>query len=154
MAEPAVLEVPGELRPSGGWGHLGEVAIRKARRRMPGWTPFKWQRIGDDAHLFRGGVETVGKNGKPKWPKPHGEVVVTNDECRAEEERYEREHGRCRTCFGTGQEWIGWSVHDGDKHRSCRRCNATGRPRAAATAPSESSPASTEKPSAVKGGGS
>lgn len=121
------IEVPGKLEPPGGWGHAGEVAIRKAH--TPGWTPFRIETVGKtrDA-LYTGAVETKRKNGKSNWPKPHTQVVVTEGERDAEAARYEREHGRCRKCYGGGQEWGGWSAKDGNWYRPCSRCKATGRP--------------------------
>ena len=120
-------EPPGELPPPGahGWGCAGVVAIRKAK--TPGWTPCAWERVGDDS-LFRGSIETRHKNGKPKWTKPYTAVVVTAAEIDAEEDRYEREHERCRACFGRGTEWTGWSKGEGNRYKPCRRCSATGRP--------------------------
>ena len=118
-----------ELRPVGGWGHAGVVAIRKAN--TPGWTPFKVERVGktNDA-LYTGGTESKYKNGSPKWDKPHTQVVVTEGERIAEAERYEREHGRCRECFGSGQQWVGWSKDEGNRYAPCVRCSATGKPAA------------------------
>lgn len=124
-------DVPGELKPQHGLGHAGEVAFRKVRE--PGWEPFKIETIGKtrDA-LYTGGVPVTTKSGRQKWPKPHTQVVVTEAEREAEAERYEREHGRCRECFGSGAEWAGWSASDGHRTRPCGRCNATGRPLASA----------------------
>lgn len=120
------MSAPGELRPAGEWGHRGAVAIRKAR--VAGWLPFKWQRIGRDDSLFTGCVPSEGKNGKRKWPKPHTQVVVTQAEADAEADAYESEHGRCRECYGSGQEWRGWSLAQGNKYEPCKACGATGLP--------------------------
>lgn len=122
----ASVDVPGELLPAPRFGHTGAVAIRKAN--VPGWTPFKWQAIGKDL-LVTGGIEARFKNGRPKWLKPSVQVVVTQAELRAQESRYEREHARCAVCFGTGQDWVGWSAKDGNRYEPCRACKATGRPK-------------------------
>ncbi len=136
MGEQA-LDVPGELRPASCFGHLSEAAIRKVN--TPGWTPFRSERVGAD-FVLTGGIEGKYRNGRPKWAKPFSRVVITRSELDAEERRYEREHDRCRVCLGRGQEIIGWSKADGSRYEPCRRCNATGRPKAAsapASAPAQ-----------------
>lgn len=124
MSEQAV-DVPGELKPEGGWGHSGVVAIRKSG--VPGWTPFRWERAGEDG-IYTGGVEGKRRDGKAKWAKPHTRIVVTRAERIEAEARYEALHGRCRVCLGAGQEWVGWNVETGNKLVPCSRCKATGRP--------------------------
>jgi hypothetical protein len=125
------VSAPGRLDPIGGMGHHGAVAVRKVGK--PGWTPYKWERVGDDL-MMTGGIEGKFKNGKPKWSKPAQRVVVTKAEIAAEESRYEREHGRCRVCFGDGQEFTGWSAAEGVKYKPCTRCAGTGIPKSAACA--------------------
>lgn len=127
-------EAPGELLPSPRWAFHGAVAIRKAN--TPGWTPFKIETVGttQDA-LLKGGVEATGRNGKPKWLKPHTQVVVTHEEVEAEAGRYEREHARCRDCFGRGTELISISVANGCRYVRCHRCKGSGRPNSPAVSP-------------------
>lgn len=68
------------------------------------------------------------KNGEPKWARPYSQVVVSNAELIAQQELYEREHDRCRVCYGTGNSWSGWSITNGNRYELCRRCSGTGRP--------------------------
>lgn len=45
--------------------------------------------------------------------------------------------GYCATCYGTGQQWYGWSAEHGTKYRDCIKCEATGRARSALEASHE-----------------
>jgi len=108
--------------------HAAEIA--KSKAKMHGWTPFLWQAIGEDAVLITGGVSrpllSGPRKGKPTWPKPHEQVVVTDTEIKIYERRYEQKTGKCAQCDGTGQIWIGWSAGGGHRYRSCSRANCDG----------------------------
>lgn len=123
-AEQAI-QPPGELLPKGRFGHLGDAAIFKSKE--PGWTPFRYDRAGDDA-ILTGAVEARYKNGKPKWPKPHSQIVVTLAEIADAEKRYEADNERCCSCFGRGQRWVGWSAAEGHRYGPCDRCHGSGLP--------------------------
>lgn len=53
-------------------------------------------------------------------------VTLPNVAHRAWLSQWERETGYCAPCEGTGQEWCGWSVKDGSRHRTCRVCDGNG----------------------------
>lgn len=89
-----------------------------------------------DVIEVRGGVfplKTRGKNaGQPNWKKPEPgtkrSAYFTLAAHQEFLEKWEAETGKCSTCFGTTQEWAGWSVKEGTKYRPCTRCGATGKP--------------------------
>lgn len=47
-------------------------------------------------------------------------------------EAWETINDTCAKCEGSGHEWFSWSRIDGDKHRPCTKCDATGKPKARA----------------------
>lgn len=111
--------------------HMDEAARRKVGG-PEGWQVCAWERIGDGNDLVvEGGVPRLLKSGrhkgKPTWRDvPTQKTVVTGAEIEAEKTRYMAETGKCAECYGKGQVMASWSVVDGVKHRTCRRCNGTG----------------------------
>jgi len=111
----------------------GEHAAMRAKTRakLPGWTPFEWQVIGEGAGiLLTGGVSRTLKSGprkgKPTWDPPHEQVFVSAAEIIAFERRYERKTGKCAMCDGTGQVWAGYKVGEGHRYRPCSRKGCEG----------------------------
>lgn len=112
------------------FNHITTVAKRKAN--IPGWEPFKYQAI-DEGTLVEGAVP-IGKyargplKGHFKWDRkaPTKIVLVTMQEQKDEERRYEKETGKCYACYGEGRELKRWSKKEGYEYRPCRRCNGTG----------------------------
>lgn len=113
-----------------------EVAARKKLRVGDDWQMYRWERVNDrkDSDVIVTGAVPIGaytrgpRKGSPKWNTKLGERVTVSDRDFAESQReYEAATGNCRNCYGTGQQWCGWSADTGAKHRPCARCNETGR---------------------------
>jgi hypothetical protein len=115
---------------------------RIARRKLSlsdDWEACRWECIGHPHTkdvLVEMGIPRLLKTGKYKgqrtWKdtKDFRKCVVTESELADAEAGYERE-GKCFACYGSGEEWAGWSAAEGTKYRPCKRCGATGKPRAA-----------------------
>jgi hypothetical protein len=70
---------------------------------------------------------TKGKNkGQKKYVGTATIVVISQDEIKAEEARYERMTGNCQRCFGNKQIAKSWSKDEGTVYRDCPRCKGTG----------------------------
>lgn len=55
--------------------------------------------------------------------------AIAHDQFAAFHAEWEAETGRCSKCFGSGQEWTGWSATEGSRFKPCARCDATGKPK-------------------------
>ena len=79
------------------------------------------------------GVYRSGKRkGRPRYTKggTHRTIHVFEDEFKAWVEQYEAKHNVCSQCFSSptpGHEWSGWSLANGNRFMTCRRCNGTGK---------------------------
>lgn len=74
------------------------------------------------------GTVTRGpRKGRPKYARDKVRVIVSSQEVAAEEQRYERETGKCLVCLGSGQEFASWSRKEGVCYSPCRRCGAEGK---------------------------
>jgi hypothetical protein len=110
-----------------------EEVARKKLNQPPEWKSCIWERIGPDAQKIEGGIPTIRTRGKykgrPKWGKRSEFVacIVTDEEVRQEEQRYETETGNCCKCQGSGQVVWSISVTDGTKYRECKPCKGTGK---------------------------
>ena len=113
-------------------GHIETIARRKSGGDDK-WEAFLFQRIGSDGTIVQGGIPRILKKGKHKglrtWDsdKRTAKVVVTDGEVEQEERRYEKETNRCSVCFGTGEVFKSWSIAEGVKKDTCKRCGATGK---------------------------
>ena len=91
-------------------------------KKPPGYTEVK-------------GAAPIGKytrgprKGEPKWPKAEVYDILWIKDSEFDETKrlWEEETGKCSTCYGTGQEHVGWSKAEGSKHKPCEKCNATGK---------------------------
>ncbi len=103
------------------------------------WRWFKWERKEiDKPHEFllvEGGVCTAkierGKRkGQDDWKKRDKAMdrtfVVARKDLDAFQAEWQARTGSCFKCYGTGQEWGGWSAANGNRYRPCTKCNATG----------------------------
>jgi hypothetical protein len=79
------------------------------------------------------GVYKSGKRkGRPNYSKGTEKrtIILFEDEYRAWVEKYEITHNVCSQCFLSptpGQEWVGWSLDNGNRFATCTRCNGTGK---------------------------
>ena len=113
-------------------GDAFDVAV--AKLGIEGWTPYRWE-AATGGHLVTGavpfGVYARGdKKGLPRFHHPKASsrqtVVVSDNEIKAQAEKYEAETGHCWNCKGTGQRQAGWSAKEGIRYQSCKRCGGTG----------------------------
>lgn len=111
--------------------HVNEVAKRKVSG-PEGWVMCAWERIGDGNDLIvTGGVPRLLKagpsKGKPTWRDVATQkAVVTSEELDDEQKRYEQATGKCGDCYGKGEVFQSWDVHDGTKYKKCSSCGGTG----------------------------
>src|SRR5258708_36492045 len=95
------------------------IAIEKSG--IAGWTPFRWEALGNDDMLITGGVARIltrGPNkGRERWHGQGTRVVVLRAELDAAMAKYEAETGNCAECEGSGKTTAGWSVAEGTKYR-------------------------------------
>lgn len=107
-----------------------ESAARRIGGHPPEWKFYQFEVI-DGGMLVTGGVPryvTRGPNkGQPRWKGRGDRVLVGDAEHRAECSAYEHETGKCHKCWGTGQEFAGWSRDQGTHYRTCFRCKGTGK---------------------------
>lgn len=114
------------------------VARQKIGEKASAWEIFKWERIGDGndflISLGETRTKTTGVNkGQVTWRGPdgrmlpNGKAVVTEAETQSAEAKYESDTGNCSVCGNTGQSFASWSLAEGTKYRTCRRCNGTGK---------------------------
>jgi hypothetical protein len=104
-------------------------------RGMPaGWMWYSARAI-NGGFLLIGAVCTATfqrgpRKGTINWTKrdraTEREILITRADLEARQAQWERETGNCRQCFGTAQEWAGWSAKAGTIFKPCRRCGATG----------------------------
>ena len=110
--------------------HLTEVARRKVGAPSE-WEVFAWEMIGDtNDFVVTGGIPRLltrgPRKGQKTWDGPSQKAVVTQSELHAEHARYELATGKCGDCFGSGEVFAGWSVSEGTRMKSCRRCGGSG----------------------------
>lgn len=109
--------------------------VSAAKAGLPGWRWYSVERI-TGGHLVTGGVpdgvyKRGPRKGRPKCDiKAATRVVVTDEECVADEQRWEAENEKCHACWGEGKT-IASTGPDGRTYRECRRCKGTGKPPAA-----------------------
>lgn len=113
-----------------------EAAARKKLGAGDDWRMYRWERVNlrPDSDVIVTGAVPIGtytrgpRKGAPKWNTKIGERVTVSDRDFSEAQRaYEASTGNCRNCYGTGQQWCGWSADTGDKYCPCACCNETGR---------------------------
>lgn len=107
--------------------HLRAAAARQLLDVGPEWLVCQSRRI-TGGYVVSGGRPVIGPRGGRYW---HGvllaEVFVSDVQLHCERERYEREHARCWTCGGDGQEWAGCRGKVPIWQR-CTRCGGVGTP--------------------------
>lgn len=104
------------------------------------WKPYKYECLpkGDgETKIVRisGMVAPPLKRGKrkgfPNWSKgdksTEREVYITIPEHAEFVRQWEARTGLCSTCQGTTQQWVGWSVKEGPRYDTCRKCKGTGK---------------------------
>jgi hypothetical protein len=112
-------------------------ALIAHERGMPAGWMWNSSRVleGSDGFLISGAVCTAlfsrgPRKGRVNWAKrdraTEREIFISRADLEACQARWERETGKCRECFGTAQEWAGWSAKAGTIFKPCRRCEATG----------------------------
>lgn len=114
-------------------------AFRRKLNLSDDWETFSWEIIGNTQEdraigdmMVQGGVPAVIKTGKRKGGKTWKGVavrkcIITDREIADERRMYERETGKCSTCYGTGQSWFEWSKDAGNRYHDCKKCEATGK---------------------------
>lgn len=107
--------------------HMDVVAMRKAG--IEGWSPFKYQLIGDDS-VITGGIPRIitrgPRKGRKTWDGEGTSVVVTRAEVEAEAQRFASETGKCSRCYGKGEVFHSWHHKEGTTYRQCSSCAGTG----------------------------
>lgn len=141
MADTLFAEDEAKVRPSVDFFNL--YAVRKAA--MPdGWRWFSSELLNYRApraaqsFLLSGAVVPNIEKGKyagqPKWKgrdkTQDRSFAVSIPALEAFKEEWELEEAKCHQCFGTGEQWAGWSKETGTKYRTCERCTGSGLPRA------------------------
>lgn len=104
------------------------VALRKTGKGE-GWAWCSSERVGDDFLVEvcqHRPLKSGPRKGRRTFFGERIKCIVTHEEVRAEELRYERETGKCYRCNGCGMECYGHSEANGYMVRNCVRCNATG----------------------------
>ncbi len=106
---------------------IEQIAIRKAK--VTGWLPCIFEWITDDTMLVKGGVPIGAKNGRPRWgpKKSLTTVAISKRDIADEEERFEKETGKCAACEGKGEVVYSFSVTEGTKYRQCDKCKGSGK---------------------------
>lgn len=101
------------------------------------WQLLSWRRLDPNGILVTIGKARAITKGKKKgsntWTDTKGnplserkEVFLTYGEIKEREERWEKDTGKCIECGGDGQAWIGWSLAEGNRYATCRKCNGKG----------------------------
>ena len=109
--------------------HAEVVAARKAGN-IPGWEPYRWERVGSDSVLITGGVPRLITRGPRKgeltWAGCVSQSeVVTNAERAAEYARYEQDTGGCGECMSTGRRPGSPRDVNHPKYTVCPRCQGS-----------------------------
>jgi DnaJ-class molecular chaperone len=112
----------------------------KEKAGLPsGWRAYRYRSLPENSRecLYvgvKGGVvpdKTRGENqGEPNWRSKEisheQEVYFTPAEHDAWLLQWEAKTCKCHVCQGSGQEWTGWGVDTGHRHKTCTRCAGTG----------------------------
>lgn len=103
----------------------------------PDWQPFRYEAIrgNDNPIMIVGAVAPVftrGKNkGRRDWKRrdvsSERTVVIMGEERRRFEVQWSESTGLCPSCVGHGDVARGWSITDGTRYETCKRCNGTGK---------------------------
>lgn len=109
---------------------------------MPdGWQWYSLEALGQypnyTGSLVRGLVPATFERGKRKGlpdfkrgdKATELSFALTRQQLRDFQAEWEQREGKCSHCFGTGQEWIGWSKAEGSRFKPCGQCGATGKPK-------------------------
>jgi hypothetical protein len=110
--------------------------IAKERGMPDGWM-WNSSRVleGSEGFLISGAVCTTRftsgpRKGRLNWAKrdraTEREIFISRADIEARQAQWECETGKCRKCFGSTQEWAGWSAKDGTIFKPCRSCDSTG----------------------------
>lgn len=104
------------------------------------WRWYRWERKEyDKPHEFMiiegavcHGVYTRGKHkGRTNWKlrdkSTERTFVIRRDEIEQFQHEWSGKTGLCFECYGTGEDWAGWSAKEGDRYKPCRHCGATGK---------------------------
>jgi hypothetical protein len=104
-----------------------------------GWRWFSWSRKEFDKpheYLLVSGavctakIERGKRKGQTNWRLRDKATEATHVIRRSELEAFQHEWqaltGLCFECYGTGQEWDGWSAAAGNRYAPCHHCKATG----------------------------
>jgi hypothetical protein len=111
------------------FGFCGIAAYRKLPSPPEAFQFSRWERV-IGGHKMTGSPTRIAskgpRKGRPIWHGKRVEVFVSDTDIQEEEERFEAA-GNCAECRGTGQRWIGWSKGSGNKHKTCEKCEGTGK---------------------------
>ena len=116
---------------------------RLARRRLnlaENWKVYQWECLPKSSmqttHFQVTGavcdaVYSKGpRKGETNWSKrdrkTEMQFVCSVAEAEAFCLEWEQETGKCHKCEGSGQTFAGWNPTDGNKYRTCQRCNGSG----------------------------
>lgn len=103
---------------------------------LPGWTGYRFECVKPDTILVTGAVCAVPfksgpRKGTKNWAKRDRStdrtIAISGESRRAFETQWENETGLCHRCTGTGHRCVGWGEKDGDRYRTCPRCQGSGR---------------------------
>lgn len=124
---PKPVAPPSPVQPP----NFREMVAHRFAGGEPGWHWSKIEYIGEGegaGALIEGGVPNLDHEGKRRWTGVVlDRVFVSEAQVAAEALAWERSTGKCLACGGSGQENTGWCHKDGEKYRTCTRCNGDGK---------------------------
>ena len=115
------------------------------------WSPYSYKCLPEHpqkAELVEaiGAVAPLKTRGKSKGSHNWGKmdratkrtVYITFDEHAEWVKSWEAGPGKCAKCRGTGNEWCGWSVIEGNRYKECTKCQGSGKSNPPANQPAGS----------------
>lgn len=126
--EPKPVMAPEPARPP----DFRLMVARKFANQGDDWNWCRMEYIGEGegaGALIEGGLPNIDCRGKQRWTGVRlDKLFVSEAQVASAALAWERETGKCHVCAGSGQENIGWHHKDGNKYRTCTRCNGEGTP--------------------------
>lgn len=111
------------------------ITARRVHNLPDDWQPRIYGCLDRDLGFYLRGAVPIGtfsrgpRKGRPKFP-PLGQlqkVVITTDEVRQEQIRWEHETGLCVHCGGSGERVRSTSIQNGTTYRQCNECKGSGK---------------------------
>lgn len=103
---------------------------------IPGWCWYKIEGV-IGGTLITGAVpngvfKSGPRKGETNWAKAdkstERRIVISAGDALRFRLEWERDHGKCHECLGSGRAWCGWSKSEGNRFRTCVRCGGSGSP--------------------------